>query len=141
MSWSLEQVAAALRESWSAATCDPADLYRWQPDNPARGQCGSSSFVVQDLLGGDLVLAEVRLPDGTTDGVHYWNRLPDGTEIDLTREQFVDDEELVAPAVVARIPGPPDPRSIDQYLALLQAVLAKLPPADVTVEAGRRSDA
>jgi hypothetical protein len=33
-------------------------------------------------------MAEVHEADGTRQGVHYWNRLPDGAELDLTREQF-----------------------------------------------------
>ena len=134
MTWSLDQVAAALRASWSVGTCDPVDVPLWHAGNPARGQCGASSFVVQDLLGGELVLAEVRFADGTRQGVHYWNRLPDGTEVDLTREQFTDGEQIVYPTVVTRLPGPPDVRCVDQYLALLQAVLAHLPPSDVTVD-------
>jgi hypothetical protein len=41
-----------------------------------------TALVVQDLFGGLLLR-------GTVDGVsHYWNRLDDGSEIDLTVEQF-----------------------------------------------------
>lgn len=141
MTWTFEQVADALRASWTRATADPVDAELWHPGNPARGQCGASAFVVQDLVGGELILAEVYFPDGTRQGVHYWNRLPDGTEVDLTREQFVDGEQIVDPQVVTRIPGPPMKRCVDQYLALLQSVLAKLPAADVAVDPGRPADA
>ena len=51
-------------------------------DNRALGQCAVTALVVQDVLRGELLRAEV---NGTS---HYWNRLPDGTELDLTREQF-----------------------------------------------------
>jgi hypothetical protein len=47
---------------------DPADLPRWSPADPARGQCGPTALVVNDLLGGDLCVAEVRLRDGTQRG-------------------------------------------------------------------------
>src|SRR5215210_2360858 len=47
-----------------------------------------AALVVQDILGGDLILAEVHI-NGVKDGNHYWNRLPGGTEVDLTRDQFV----------------------------------------------------
>jgi hypothetical protein len=55
--------------------------------NPSRGQCGSTALTVHDLLDGDLLIAEVARSDGSRQGVHYWNRLPEGTEIDLTRHQ------------------------------------------------------
>ncbi len=134
MTWTLDQVSDALRASWTRGTADPVDAELWHEGNPSRGQCGASSFVVQDLLGGDLILAEVFFPDGTRQGVHYWNRLPDGTEIDLTREQFVDGEAVVHPQVVTRVPGPPMARCIDQYLMLLKSVLERLPAADVEVD-------
>jgi hypothetical protein len=72
-------LAWALREAWSAETS--ADEH-WSPEQPSLGQCAVTALVVQDHLGGKLVRAEV---DGVS---HYWNRLPDGTEIDLTRDQF-----------------------------------------------------
>ena len=39
-------------------------------------------------------MAEVRHPDGSRQGHQYWNRLPGGVEVDLTREQFAPDEVL-----------------------------------------------
>jgi hypothetical protein len=100
----LDAVQRAIRTSWSAETCDPVDL-PWSEANAPRGQCGATALVVQDLLGGDLLLAEVRNPDGSRQGVHYWNRLDDGTELDLTREQFAPTEAVQEPRVVQR---PPD---------------------------------
>lgn len=71
---------AQLKRAWSAGTSsDPA---KWSPVNPAWGQCAVTALVVQDALGGALVRADVC-------GIaHYWNRLDDGQEVDLTREQF-----------------------------------------------------
>src|SRR5690242_14988757 len=77
---SLAAVEAALRGAWRAdPSSDPA---RWSAENPAWGQCAVTSLLVQDLFGGQLLRAEV---DGIS---HYWLRLEDGSEIDLTREQF-----------------------------------------------------
>lgn len=121
----LDDVAAAIRSSWSAATCDPVDLPQWSPDNPARGQCGSSALVLNDLLGGDLVIAEVHRPDGSRQGVHYWNRLPGGVEVDLTREQFAAGEIVQVGSVVVRPPGPPR-RCEEQYLTLRKRVMERL---------------
>lgn len=56
------------------------------PENPSAGQCAVTALLVQDLLGGDLLWGEVQTPAGDRVS-HYWNRV-DGTEYDLTREQF-----------------------------------------------------
>jgi hypothetical protein len=59
-----------LRAAWGPDTCDPHDLVNWWPGNPARGQCGTTALVVQDLLGGELILCEVHV-DGAKIG-HHW---------------------------------------------------------------------
>lgn len=55
----------------------------WLPEVPSLNQCAVTALVVQDYLGGDLL--RCKLDDGDS---HYWNRLPDGTEIDFTEDQF-----------------------------------------------------
>ena len=80
--------------------------------------------MLNDLLGGDLCLAEVHRPDGTTQGFHWWNRLA-GVDIDLTREQFGDDELVQEPRVLARPPGPLR-RGEPQYRLLRARVLEAL---------------
>ncbi len=69
-----------LREAWCAATS--ADPERWTPDNPAWGQCAVSALIIQDLLGGELRRC---LVDGES---HYFNRIEDGTTVDVTGLQF-----------------------------------------------------
>ncbi|SNS92082.1 hypothetical protein SAMN04488107_4300 [Geodermatophilus saharensis] len=120
-----EQLTAAVRAAWCRETCDDSDLADWSPANPARGQCGATALVLHDLLGGDLLLAEVLLPDGSRQGVHWWNRLPDGSEADLTRGQFAPYEAVQEPRVVVRPPGLPR-RNREQYLRLRAAVLRAL---------------
>src|SRR3954462_7997877 len=93
------EIEAAIRAAWSRDSCDPVDLDDWSHDNPARGQCGVTALVVQDLLGGELLIAEVHHADGRRQGVHYWNRI-DGAEIDLPREQFRSGEVIGPPRVV-----------------------------------------
>ena len=124
--WSLDDVAAALRRSWSAETCDPADLPMWTPANPARGQCGTTALVLHDLFGGELALAEVLWPDGSRQGFHYWNVLGDRREVDLTREQFAGQQVALTTPVVVERPAGPARRCRDQYAALRDAVLARL---------------
>ena len=85
-----DAVVAALRASWTRATSSVPD--EWAPTNPARGQCDASSFVLWEILGGNLVLAEVFV-DGEHTEHHYWNRI-EGEDIDLTRDQFSSGEEI-----------------------------------------------
>lgn len=77
---SLRALDSALRASWEPKTSSKAST--WKARNPAWGQCAVTALVVQDFCGGDLVRG---IADGES---HYWNRLPDGTEADLTRHQF-----------------------------------------------------
>ncbi|MBD3783867.1 MAG: hypothetical protein IE926_13125 [Micrococcales bacterium] len=114
--------------AWGPDTCYPSEREQWSPVNPARDQCGMTALVVQDVLGGDLVLAEVHV-DGSKVGHHYWNRLPDGTELDLTADQFRPEEEVVGGEVVVRPPDAPRYHR-EQYELLRARVLASLEEDD-----------
>ena len=87
----LPDLVVALRRAWAA---DTSTSSAWCPENAALGQCAVTALIVQDLLGGDLIRSKV-----AQDVSHYWNRLPDGNELDLTRSQF-DSFRLVAPIEV-----------------------------------------
>jgi hypothetical protein len=80
---------------------------------------------VHDLLGGRLLLADVVRTDGSRQGVHWWNRLAGGIEIDLTRGQFGADEHVQTPREVDRPPGEPA-RLREQYRLLSSRVRAAL---------------
>ena len=81
----LASLAQTIRDCWCADTAwAPAT---WRAENPAAGQCWSTAFVVRHFLGGHIVHAEV-MPATAPKLYHAWNRLPDGRDIDLTREQF-----------------------------------------------------
>jgi hypothetical protein len=120
------EVERAIRASWTAASCDPVDLADWSQADAARGQCGATALVIQDLLGGELLVAEVRHADGSRQGVHYWNRLEGGEELDLTREQFADGEVVQAPRTVPRPADLSGARTFAQYRALADRVNAAL---------------
>lgn len=113
--WTLAELEGAVRHAWDADTCDPADSEEqdWSTDNPARGQCGVTALVLHDLLGGDLVLGEVRV-GGERTGWHWWNRLSGELDLDLTREQFSVDEVVTAGRTIKRPAGPPG-RCREQY--------------------------
>jgi len=123
--WDLLALDKALRASWAADTCSPDDLERapWRPDNPAWGHCDITALIVNDIFDGDLVLGEVHL-HGEQHGFHYWNRLPSGVDMDLTREQFRVGQIVTPGHVVARPPGPL--RRWAEYLRLRDRVIEHL---------------
>jgi hypothetical protein len=122
----LTEVECAVRGSWSAQSCDPVDLADWSDHNPARGQCASTALIIQDRFGGELLIADVFHANGSRQGVHYWNRLPRGLEIDLTREQFVAGEVIQASRVVSRPADVNVGRLASQYQALSDRVRTRL---------------
>ena len=124
-----EDIEAAVRAAWARDTCDPVDADDWSPANTARGQCGTTALTINDLLGGELLVAEVLRTDGSRQGVHWWNRLPDGTEIDLTREQFTSHEVIQQPRAMPR-PSALPKRAAEQYLTLKHRVLHALGVTD-----------
>jgi hypothetical protein len=125
--FTLAQLEQAIRDSWSLETADTDNA--WSPENPGCGQCDITSLVVHDLLGGELVAAEVYL-DGERVEAHMWNRLPSGIEVDLTRDQFKRGEVIGEPRVRPR------PVTVDRshpryhryktYLVLSQRVRKRL---------------
>ncbi len=79
------------------------------------GQCAVTALLVQDLLGGDLVRAEIARYDLRDDGScavesHYWNRIPSMGDIDLTRAQYPATGQCPHPAPVIP-PGDVVPRA------------------------------
>ena len=99
---SLDEVSEAIVASWGPDTqYATKEQPSRKPGDRSRGQCGTTALVLQDWLGGEILVAVV-CRDGEPVGVHYWNRLPDGSEVDLTGGQFIPGETLseqrVAPA-------------------------------------------
>ena len=93
--WTLSEIEAAVRASWGPDTFfASADFMARGSGQPSRGQCGTTALVIQDLLGGDLMVADVQYED-RVEGVHYWNVTPGGVELDLTRDQFSPAESLI----------------------------------------------
>lgn len=74
-----------------------------------------TAALVQELAGGAVLVAGV-IRDGRRVERHAWNRLPDGTAIDLTREQCPPGTQLEAPTEdgLARL------GDFDRRLALLR---------------------
>ncbi|MFI1969096.1 hypothetical protein BLA24_26280 [Streptomyces cinnamoneus] len=126
--WTLGDITDALRGAWAADTCSPDDAARepWGSGNPAWGHCDVTALVVNDIFGGDLLVGEVYL-DGEQHGFHWWNRLPSGVDVDLTREQFRRGQRVTGARVVKR-PAGPLPRRHEEYVLLRERVAARLGP-------------
>jgi hypothetical protein len=71
---------------WSAETS--SDPEGWTPQNPAYGHCAVASLVVQAVLGGELLRYGLTGTPFEHLRSHYRNRLPDGTIVDFTEDQF-----------------------------------------------------
>lgn len=84
----------ALKKSWSKETSYPLTQKDWSDKNPALGQCAVTVLVVQDLFGGKILYCKHYN--------HYWNQLPNGKEIDLTRSQFKNKVRLCVDGIVSR---------------------------------------
>lgn len=110
-------VKALLEKSWCAET---ATRGKWSSEVPSLNQCKVSALVVQELLGGELLRCDMTNGDS-----HYWNRLPDGSEVDLTTDQFrhIDGKPLRETVIVmdrSYVSSYPD--TMRRYAILLQRV-------------------
>lgn len=76
----IDKLKEAFKACWGADTAKG----EWLATVPSLNQCAVTALVVQDYLGGDLL--RCKLNDGDS---HYWNLLPDATEIDFTEDQFL----------------------------------------------------
>ena len=92
----LDELSAAIERCWARDTSDDPD--EWAEDNRTRGQCGVTSLVIRELLGGEILMADVH-GSHLKGERHAWNRLPTGEEVDLTADQFRNGETLSAGGV------------------------------------------
>ena len=71
-----------LSNIWCKETCAPRMQDNWSKDNMTLGQCSITSFLVQDIYGGEVY--GIPLGDGN---FHCFNKIGD-VIFDLTSEQF-----------------------------------------------------
>jgi len=76
----------ALCNAWCEHTCAPRLRHLWSKENMTEGQCSITSFLIQDIFGGEVY--GIPLPEG---GYHCFNVVGD-CKFDLTSEQFGDAE-------------------------------------------------
>jgi len=116
----LEMMKALLLKAWCAETAKGT----WTPECPSLNQCAVTALVVQDFFGGQLLRCKTDSGDS-----HYWNRLPDGREVDLTEEQFsfIADKPLKEEFVVReRGYVLAFPETVARYLLLKKRVFDQL---------------
>ncbi len=76
MRFDADQIQRLLRDSWSSRTsAHPSER------NPARGQCGVTTLVINDHFGGEILKTSVG------EIWHFYNRI-EGRRVDFTAEQF-----------------------------------------------------
>ncbi|MDA4078554.1 MULTISPECIES: hypothetical protein [Bacillus] len=71
-----KQIYEALIRSWSIETSS-----KWTIENPAKGQCGVTALVVQDICGGKIKKTKIGCV------WHFYNFI-DGQRFDFTETQF-----------------------------------------------------
>jgi hypothetical protein len=117
----LAEVENAIRAAWGRDTSDDPD--EWSEENPARGQCAVTALLLRELLGGEILIANV-VRDGKRIERHAWNRLASGLTLDLTREQFRAGESFTAPAVEEPLITHRTPERFETLRARVLAALA-----------------
>ena len=116
----LAELEHAIRAAWSAETAD--DPAGWSADNPAKDQCCVTALLVRELLGGEILIANV-VKDGRRLERHAWNRLDSGVEIDLTRSQFRAGEQLGTPRVEEPLLTGLRPRAYELFATRVRGAL------------------
>jgi hypothetical protein len=115
----LEPLASTIRSSWDE---DTAWVDGWDPRNPARGQCGSTSLVFQDERGGCLARGLVHdTGRSALPVVHYWNVARD-RHVDLTWQQFSAGAFVLRWTLVGREELLTSPWFTDRYTTLRERV-------------------
>ncbi|MGE1130710.1 YunG family protein [Bacillus wiedmannii] len=71
-----KRIYEALMKSWSIETSS-----KWTIENPAKGQCGVTALVVQDIYGGKIKKKKIG------EVWHFYNCI-DGKRFDFTEAQF-----------------------------------------------------
>lgn len=86
-----ETIETMLRRVWCRETASPGCQEAWTPENPAFGQCAVTTASLYHSLGGPRIEG-LRIMRAEVEGFgsHYWLRLPDGVDVDITACQFPD---------------------------------------------------
>ncbi|MCA1064962.1 hypothetical protein QTG56_09445 [Rossellomorea sp. AcN35-11] len=103
---------SSAKKSWSIHSST-----KWRKGEPAKGQCGVTTLVVHDILGGEI--RKTNLPEGW----HFYNIIQ-GIRCDFTASQFVTPIEYQD--ILANRDEAFRDTNEEQYLYLRACVLEKL---------------
>lgn len=81
-----QRLEKAFRYVWSRETTFPDTKNQWSKENKAFGQCAVTALIIYDLFGGRMIYDKANF--------HIWNELPDNTQQDFSREQFLEEREF-----------------------------------------------
>lgn len=84
----LGELRKRLDKAWCVETTSIKCAEVWSQQRASLGQCIPTALIVQDLFGGTIIKVRV---NSYGYGYHYYNELPDGTVVDITRDQFPED--------------------------------------------------
>lgn len=85
---------SAISHSRNIDTCYPWSIADRVLEKPYIGQCAVTALLIHELLWGELLY--------DTKNNHCRNRLPDGTEIDLTKQQFENHSTIICDEIRTR---------------------------------------
>lgn len=90
----LAELENSLKHARSQETCYPKLANARNTTKASLGQCAVTALIIQDVYGGDIVYNKRYN--------HYWNKLPDGEEVDITKDQFPGDPQILPDCIVTR---------------------------------------
>ena len=102
----------------------------WNKNNPLLGHCTIVALVVQDFYRGSLLRASLKDTAFEYMHSHYWNRLPNGKEIDLTENQFLGQKPRLIGKVRTRKHIISNQETLNRYHLFKSKVIKKLNELD-----------
>lgn len=113
----------ALRKSRNKDTCYFKSIDKWTPNNPSIGHCTVTALIIQEYFWGDIVFCNHQ--------DHYWNRLPNGKMVDITKDQMPINTVCCVDQIVTKTDILESPKSIkaktkERYILLKSRVLVEL---------------
>ena len=125
----LEELNAILPSVCQKDTCYKPYAWAWAQNNPLWGHSVVAALLVQDFFGGDIM--QVKVAGWASDLMyHYYNRLPDCKDVDLTVAQFDGQRwhTISVPVRVRRTRLSQNPQVKKRYLKLKRRLQKSLKP-------------
>ena len=119
----IEQLKKAIKDSWGRDTCHYKFLWDDKNLSDSAGHCRVVALIVQDYLKGEILYSHVK---GNKKWDHYWNKLSNEKEIDLTKDQFPKKIKFVKPKIVSRKEALSSKRTLKGYKILKNKVIRLL---------------